>query len=77
MYMSKPSRPAVDNDVTFPPTQTLSVTKHTRREQIDNDVSIPHHPKQKCNKKNCFVTSCLGASLGTNIANWNITIFNG
>ena len=50
--MSKPSRPAVDNDVTFPPpTQTLSVTKHTRREQIDNDVSIPHHPKQKCNKK--------------------------
>ena len=27
--------------LTSTPTQTLSVLKHTRREQVDNDVNIP------------------------------------
>ena len=50
MYMSKPGRPHVDNDVNIPPAQTLTVTKHTWCEQVDNDVKITHPPKKP--KKN-------------------------
>ena len=60
MYMSKPGRPHVDNDVNIPPTETLTVTKHTWREQVDHDVNIPHLKKRKKCDKNCFVPSCLG-----------------
>ena len=70
MYMSKPGRPHVDNDVNIPPAQTLTVTKHTWCEQFDNDVKITHPPKKtqkKTCKTNCIVTSYLGASLGTMI----------
>ena len=57
-------REQVHRDVNIPPhpTQTPQFKKHTWREQVHRDVNITLK-----NKKG-FVTSCLGAALGTNIA---------